>query len=102
MKPCRLRPLAREDRRAEVHYYRQEAGSAVAGRLVKALAGAQHGLERNPAIGSPTLGKLLNIEGLRTWGIEGFPLAYWYFERADHIEVVRLVGQRQDPTAIQT
>ena len=36
-KPCVLRPKARDDRRAEVAYYRGEAGAAVADKLVKAL-----------------------------------------------------------------
>lgn len=100
-KPYVLRPQAREDRRAEVHHYRQEAGAAVAGKLVKAMAKALQDLERNPSIGSPTLGKLLGIEELRTWRLQGFPLTFWYFERADHIEVVRLVGQRQDPEDVE-
>jgi toxin ParE1/3/4 len=95
-KPYVLRPQAREDRRAEVHYYREAAGSAVAAKLVKAMAKALQDLERNPSIGSPALGRLLGIDVLRTWRLQGFPLTFWYFERADHIEVIRLVGQRQD------
>jgi toxin ParE1/3/4 len=91
-----LRPKAREDRRAEVRYYRQEAGAAVAEKLVEAMAQALEELSRNPSIGSPTLGQLLGIEAPRTWRLRGFPLTFWYFERAQHIEVVRLVGQRQD------
>jgi hypothetical protein len=37
-KPYVLRPQAREDRRSQVHYHRQEAGAAVADKLVKAMA----------------------------------------------------------------
>jgi toxin ParE1/3/4 len=96
IKPCVLRPQAREDRRAEVRYYREQAGATVAGKLIKAMAEALEELSRNPSIGSPTLGQLLGIEALRTWRLHGFPLTFWYFERAEHIEVVRLVGQRQD------
>ena len=66
-KPYILRPQAREDRRSEVHYYRQEAGTAVADKLVKAMAKALQDLERNPYIGSPTLGRLLGIDELRTY-----------------------------------
>ena len=96
IKPYVLRPEAREDRRAEVRYYRQEAGAAVAEKLLEAMAQALEELSRNPSIGSPTLGQLLGIEALRTWRLHGFPLTFWYFERAEHIDVVRLVGQRQD------
>lgn len=95
-KPYVLRPQARDDRRSEARYYRQEAGAAVADPLVKAMAKALQDLERNPSICSPALGRLLGIDELRTWRLHGFPLTFWYFERADHIEVVRLVGQRQD------
>ncbi len=100
-KPYVLRPQAREDRRAEVHYHRQEAGAAVADKLVKAMAKALQDLERNPSIGSSVLGRLLGIDGLRTRRLQGFALTFWYFERADHIEVIRLVGQRQDQGDMQ-
>jgi toxin ParE1/3/4 len=96
LKPVRLRPRARQDRRDEVRYYRNEAGPDVAVRLVKTLLKAQAELGRDPAIGSPALGKDLGITGLRTWRISGFPLTYWYFERADCVDIIRLVGQRQD------
>ena len=96
MKPYRLRPRARDDRRAEVLYYRQEAGAKVAAKLVEAMDKAPAELELNPAIGSPSLGKVIDVEGLRTGRIAGFPLSFWYFERAEHVDVARLIGQRQD------
>jgi toxin ParE1/3/4 len=40
------------------------------------------------------------MEGLRTWRIKGFPLIWFYFERADHLDVVRLLGERQDVVAL--
>lgn len=101
MKACVLRPLAREDRRAEVQHDRKEAGASVAAKLVEELAKAQRDLAQNPAIGSPTMGKALGIDGLWTWRVNGFPLSLWYFERADHLEVVRLVGQRPQQSDIE-
>jgi toxin ParE1/3/4 len=59
-----------------------------------------HALEQQPGMGSPAIGQELEIEGLRAWRLDGFPLSLWYFERADHVLVVRLVGQRQDPDYI--
>ena len=96
MKPVRLRPRARQDRREEIRYYRDEAGQKIAAKLVRALQRGLDAIHENPAIGSPTLGRELGIDGLRTWLIEGFPLTFWYFERETHIDVARLVGQRQD------
>ena len=81
-------------------YYRHEAGARVATKLVEAMTKALAELELNPAIGSPSLGKVIDVEGLRTWRIDGFPLSFWYFERAEHIDVARLIGQRQDQGGI--
>lgn len=100
MKRCVLRPLARQDRRDEVRYYRDEAGSVVAAKLVAALKKALQTLQRQPAIGSPALGQELGVPQLRTWLVDGFPLVFWYFERETHIDVVRLMGQRQDALGI--
>ena len=96
MKSARLRTKAKQDLAAEVAYYRREAGTLVAQRLRRAAQDALERLELDPAIGSPALGKTLGVEGMRVWRIEGFPLSLWYFEREDHVDVARLVGQRQD------
>lgn len=101
MKRCALRPQARADRRNEVRYYRDKAGANVAATLLDALKNALEDISRHPAIGSPALGEELGIPGMRTWAIEGFPLTFWYFERESHLDVARLVGQRQDALAIE-
>lgn len=100
MKPVRLRPRARQDRRDEVRYYRDEAGSKVAVKLVRALQRALDALEENPGIGSPVLGQAIGIGSMRTWLVDGFPLTFWYFEREPFIDIARLVGQRQDALRI--
>ncbi|RZS58377.1 type II toxin-antitoxin system RelE/ParE family toxin [Sphaerotilus mobilis] len=100
MTVCVWRPRAREDRKAEVRYYRLTAGPDVAERLVRALSTAQQMLLSNPAIGSPRLGQMLGITGLRTWRIEGYPMSYWYVERPGVVDIVRLVGHRLDPSGI--
>ena len=100
MKPVRLRPRARQDRRDEVRYYRDEAGPRVAARQVKALQRALDTLEENPGIGSPALGREIGVDGMRTWPVDAFPLAFWCFEREAYVDIVRLVGQRQDALRI--
>ena len=100
MKPAILRPSARADRQTVVRYYRREAGAAVAANLVGALSKALRELERHPAIGSPGMGQMLGIAGLRTWRLDGFALSYWYFEEVDRLDVARLVGHGQDPAGI--
>ena len=89
-----------QDQRAQARYYRESAGSAVAGRLARNLQKAVMELQRNPAIGWPRLGLEIGLDRLRTWAVSGFPLLYLYIEREDHLDVVRLLGQRQDLAAI--
>lgn len=100
MKPAVLRPQALRDQQGEVRYYRKEGGARLAVKLAKATNEALDQVEREPGMGSPRLGKLLDIAGLRTWRVEKFPLLWCYFERGDHLDVVRLLGERQDITAI--
>ena len=102
MKPAILRPQALRDQQSEVRYYRVEVGSRVAVRVVRATNTAldQLELELEPGIGSPVLAKRLGIPGLRVWKVAKFPLLWCYFERSDHLDVVRLLGERQDIAAI--
>ena len=100
MKPAFLRPQALRDQQGEVRYYRKEGGTRVAVKLANATNTALDQLELDPGIGSPTLGKLLGIPGLRTWRVSKFPLLWCCFERGDHLDVVRLLGERQDIAAI--
>ncbi len=58
---------------------------------------ALQALEQQPGMGSPAIGQELDIDGLRARRLDGFPLSLWYFELAEHVLVVRLAGQRQDP-----
>jgi len=99
LKPAVLRPQALRDQQAEVRYYRKEGVARVAVRVVKATNAALDQIELDPGIGSPTLGKRLGIPGLRTWRATKFALLWCYFERGDHLDVVRLLGERQDIAA---
>jgi toxin ParE1/3/4 len=100
LKPAVLRPQALRDQQSEVRYYRMEGGSRVAVRVAKATNAALDQIELDPGIGSPTLGRRLGIPGLRTWRVAKFPLLWCYFERGDHLDAVRLLGERQDLAAI--
>jgi len=69
-------------------------------KVAKATSDALDQVELEAGMGSPTLGKLLGIPGLRTWRVAKFPLLWCCFERTDHLDVVRLLGERQDIAAI--
>jgi toxin ParE1/3/4 len=100
LKPAVLRPQARRDQQGEVRYYRNEGGTRLAAKVAKATNDALYQIELEPGMGSPKLGHLLGIQGLRTWRVGKFPLLWCYFERGDHLDVVRLLGERQDIAAI--
>lgn len=100
MKPAVQRPQALRDQQGEVRFYRQESGTRLAVRVANATNVALEQIELEPGMGSPTLGKLLGIPGLRTWRVGRFPLLWCCFVRGDHLDVVRLLGERQDIIAI--
>jgi len=100
LKPAVLRPQALRDQQGEVRYYRKEGGARLAVKVAKATNETLDQVELEPGMGSPRLGKLLGIPGLRTWRVGKFPLLWCYFEREDHLDVVRLLGERQDLIAI--
>lgn len=100
MKPAVLRPQALRDQQGEVRYCRKGGGTRVAVRVAKATNAALEQIELDPGIGSATLGKLLGIPGLRTLRVAKFPLLWCYFELGEHLDVVRLLGERQHILAI--
>jgi toxin ParE1/3/4 len=102
LKQPRLRPLAEADLVAAAQHYAQEGGMGLAARMFDAALAALKPIERMPAMGSPRLGQWCDIPGLRAWRVEGFPLQWLYFEADDHLDVVRLLGDRQDIAAILT
>ena len=100
MKPARVRPAAITDRLSGARYFRDVAGSAVAERCLTSKRAALGRIEANPAIGSPAHGISLDIPGLRSWPADDFQVLWFYFEREDHVDVIRLLGERQDIATI--
>jgi len=100
VKPALVRPQARADLHAEIVYYRKHAGKLIANQLAVAADDALQHLQQNPGTGSPRVGQMLEIPGLRSWRVSRFPLIWFYFERKDCLDVVRLLGERQDILAI--
>jgi len=95
-----LLPQARADLRAEILYYRKHASKPIANQLAVSADNALQHLQQNPGMGSPRIGQLLDIHGLRSWRVSGFPLIWFYFERENCLDVVRLLGERQDVLSI--
>lgn len=100
MKPARLRPRAKQDLSDTAIYYAEQGGSALGSRFLQAATTALEPLRRMPGIGSPRLAQECGIPGLRVWGVRGWPVAWLYVERDDFLDVLRLLGERQDIAAI--
>lgn len=99
MKPAALRPLAETDLIERSRFYRKAGGSELAERFFDAALGAVRSIEASPGLGSPRVGELVGLDGLRRIGIEGFPCGWLYLERPRHLDVVRLLADRQDLAA---
>lgn len=100
MTVARLRPLAETDLIERTRYYRAEEGDDLAGRFFDTAVESLRAIERMPGAGSPRLGEVCDVPGLRIRRIIGFPCGWFYFVRADHIDVVRLLADAQDLHAI--
>jgi toxin ParE1/3/4 len=100
LKRARLRPQAETDLVTAARHYAKEGGADLAERRFDAALKALEPVERMPAIGSLRLGQLCDIPGLPAWRVEGFPMKWFYFEASDHLDVVRLRGDRQEIAGI--
>ena len=100
MKPAKLRPRAEEDLVEGARYYAQQGGAALGERVFEAALGALKTIQRMPGLGSPRLGQLCEVPGLRSWRVTDFPLQWFYFETEGSLDVVRLLGDREDILAI--
>jgi len=92
--------LAEADLVERSRYYAVHAGDDVAARFFDAAVKALRAAERMPGISSPRVGELCDIPGLRVRRIERFPCGWFYLVRPDHLDVVRLLADAQDLTAI--
>lgn len=102
MTVVRLRPLAEHDLIERTQWHRVEAGDDVARRFFDAAAAGLDAIKRMPGAGSPTVGELCGIPGLRFRRIAGFPCGWFYLVRDGHVDVARLLSEAQDLQALFT
>lgn len=97
-KPVVPREPARQDVEDALTYYIAEDAEAAAPGLIEALEQAYAHIGRHPATGSPRYAHELNLPGLRSWPLTRHPYLVFYVERADHVDVWRVLqGQRDIP-----
>ena len=96
MSEARLRPLAELDLVERTEYYRSEGGDDLGQRFFDAAIESLREIERMPGAGSLRIGELCGVDGLRSRRLSRFPCGWFYFERRDHVDVVRLLAYAQD------
>ncbi len=96
----RLRPLAEADLIERVRYYRHEGGDELGERFFDIAIESLRTIERMPGTGSPRIGELCGVPGLRSHRFAGFPCGWFYFKRDDYVDIVRLLAYAQDLATI--
>ncbi len=96
MKPVELRPLAEADLVSRTRHHRGAGGSELGTRFFDAAVAALRAIEQMPGVGSPRIGELIGVPGLRRIGVQGFPCGWLYLERPEVLDVVRLLADRQE------
>ncbi|MDZ7938851.1 MAG: type II toxin-antitoxin system RelE/ParE family toxin [Rhodoferax sp.] len=90
------RPLALEDVvQAITHYLEQDAEAAAQG-FVDALERAYAHISKHPGTGSPRYAHELGIPDLRSWPLSKYPYLVFYVERADQIDIWRVLHMKRD------
>ncbi|AMK21514.1 MULTISPECIES: type II toxin-antitoxin system RelE/ParE family toxin [unclassified Sphingobium] len=98
-KPVIPRAKARADVDLAVEHYAAEAGADVAFSFIDALEQAYIFMGEMPAAGSPRWSHELNLPGLRTIGLKGFPWLAFYLELETHVDVWRVLHAKRDMPA---
>ena len=96
MKPAQLRPLAEQDLIERTRYYAAVEDAVLGERFFAEAIAALRSVEAMPGIGSPLVGELIGVDGLRRVGVTGFPWGWFYVERGEHLDVIRLLADKQD------
>ena len=95
MSVARLRPLAADDLVERTRYYSAQGGTELGVRFFEAAVASLRAIEKMPDAGSPRVGELCDIPGLRVRRMPGFPVGWFYFVRPDNADVVRLLPDAQ-------
>lgn len=97
-KPVIPRAQAQRDVEEALEHYLVEGGARSALGFIDALERAYARIGSHPATGSPRYAHELNLPGLRFRPLMRYPQLVFYVERADHIDVWRVLhGQRDIP-----
>lgn len=95
-KPVIPRARAVRDVEEAIDFYLAEGAAKTSLGFVDALEQAYAHVSEHPASGSPRYGHELDLPGLRSWPLIGFPFLVFYLEYRDHIDVWRVLHGNRD------
>jgi len=95
-KPVVARAAARADVDNAIDHYLTEAGPDVVLGFIEALERAYAAIGEAPGIGSPRWAHELNLPGLRSWRIHGYPWLVFYVVAEASIDVWRVLHAKRD------
>lgn len=100
MTEVRLRPRAEADLIERTRYYRSAGGDDLGRQFFDSAIASLRSVEKMPGIGSPLIGEICRVPGLRSQGVSQFPVHWYYFTTGDSLDVVRLLADAQDLAGI--
>lgn len=95
-KPLVLLPQAERDIGDALQHYQREGGAVLAAKWAEGLESALRHIATHPATGSPRYAVQLKLAGLRFWPVKRFPYLIFYVERADCVDVWRVLHGARD------
>ncbi len=99
MLPAQFRTKATNDVDEAVSYYVAEADAEVAMRFVDELERTIRQLELHPELGSLRFAFELDLPGVRSFRVDGFPHLIFSLIRTDHLDVLRVLHTSRDVPA---
>jgi len=90
------RALAERDINDALDFYLAEASPKAALGLLDALERAYRLIGERPDAGSSRYAHELDLPGLRSWPLHGYPYIVFYVAREDHIDVWRVLHAASD------
>lgn len=95
-KPILPRSLANLDVEDAISYYLSEQAEQAALGFIDSLEQAYAHIGRHPSSGIGRYAHELELPGLLSWPLKRFPYMVFYVERAEHIDVWRVLHCKRD------
>jgi toxin ParE1/3/4 len=90
------RAVALQDVEDALTYLLHQQANLAAGKLIDALEAAYAHISKHPGTGATRYAHALDLSGLRTWPVNGFPYLIFYVEQDSHIDVWRVLHMSRD------